>query len=55
MDEAPPLGQEVVVTLADGSELLAYWNGVCWMVGVAHDPIDAVLAGDVIEWRWRDD
>ena len=53
--EAPPLGQAVIVTLADGSELLAAWDGVQWTIGVDDDPIDATLPGEVAAWRWRDD
>jgi len=49
MDE-PPLGQEVEVTLSDGSVTLAMWDGEKWMVGVAYDPIDAPLRRKVISW-----
>lgn len=50
----PPIGQEVHVTLADGRDLLAYWSGVDWYVGVENDPLDALLDGTVLSWRWRE-
>ena len=46
----PPECQNVIVTLADGSERYAYWNLGQWWVGVANDPNDAPLA-DVVSWR----
>lgn len=54
MDKVPPFGQEVIATLADGVELLAYWSGTGWMMGVEDDSIDATVSGEVIAWRWRD-
>jgi len=53
--EQPPLGQEVVGILADGTEALVMWSGSEWKVGVANDPIDAIFDGQIIDWRWRDD
>ena len=55
MDEAPPLGQAVIAVLADGSELLAAWDGEQWTMGVDDDPEDAVVPGVVVSWRWRND
>jgi hypothetical protein len=55
MDEAPPLGLFVIAVLADGSELLAAWDGKQWTEGVADDPVDAVVDDVVVSWRWRDD
>lgn len=52
MDELP-IGQEVVVTLADGSSKLAYWFGGQWWEGVENDPVDALVTEEVISWRWR--
>lgn len=53
----PPLGQIVVVSLADGGTALAYWDGERWMVGVDNDPEDALLIGEVTGWTlstsWR--
>lgn len=46
----PPLGQNVVVTLADGGTSFAYWDGERWMVGVENDPQDAPLGAEVISW-----
>lgn len=47
----PPEGQNVLVTLADGSELLAYWSAGQWFVGVDDDPNDAPLEAEVVSWR----
>lgn len=46
----PPLGQNVVVTLADGGTLLACWDGEKWMVGVEGNPQDEPLAGEAVSW-----
>jgi len=53
--EDPPIGQEVIVTLADGGSCLAYWSDGQWWVGVANDPLDALLSQQVLSWRWRSD
>jgi hypothetical protein len=53
--EDPPLGQEVLVTLASGGFCLAYWQGGQWWVGVADDPADALLLEQVASWSWRTD
>jgi hypothetical protein len=47
----PPEGQNVLVTLADGSEFLAYWQDGQWWVGVEDSPDDIVLEGSVVFWR----
>jgi hypothetical protein len=54
MDE-PPVGQNVVVTLAGGEFCLAYWNDGQWWVGVDDDPIDAPLGAEVTSWAWPGD
>jgi hypothetical protein len=51
----PPLGQEVVVTLAEGGSCLAYWRDGQWWVGVEDDPLDALLEEEVTGWAWRTD
>ena len=48
--EYPNLGQNVTVTLADGTTCEAYWDGTTWMVGVDNDPLDAPLGKEVISW-----
>lgn len=48
----PPEGQNVIVTLPDGAETLAYWSGGLWWVGVAYDPVDVPLDVEVVSWRW---
>lgn len=56
MDE-PPVGQNVRVTLPDGSTDWAYWDGTRWMVGVDDNPVDSPLGQEVIAWAlvvpWR--
>jgi hypothetical protein len=47
----PPEGQNVIVTLQDGTEVMAYWRDGQWWVGVENDPLDAPLQGTVIDWR----
>jgi hypothetical protein len=53
--EDPPIGQEVVVTLAGGGSCLAYWLDGQWRVGVENDSQDHRLEAEVISWAWRDD
>jgi hypothetical protein len=47
----PPDGQNVIVTLSDGSELLAYFHAQNWWVGQPDNPDDIILDG-VVSWRW---
>ena len=49
----PPIGQEVVIALADGTYMLAYWKGGSWWQGVANDPDDWLVEAEVIGWEWR--
>lgn len=49
----PPEGQNVVVTLVNGREDLAYWSEGQWWIGVENDPNDVVLDG-VVSWRWAE-
>jgi hypothetical protein len=49
----PPVGQNVVVTLASGMFCLAYWDGAQWWVGIENNPVDALLSEPVVEWKWR--
>lgn len=46
------LGQSVIVTLANGTETPAYWDGVQWWIGLENDDQDAPLMNDfVVAWR----
>lgn len=46
------LGQMVTVTLANGTETQAYWDGLQWWVAVEDDDQDAPIMNDfVIAWR----
>lgn len=47
----PPEGQNVIVTLADGEEMHAYWSDGKWWAGVKNDPNDAPLQSVVVSWR----
>lgn len=49
----PPEGQNVIVTLDDGTDVMAYWSAGQWWVGVENDPMDAPLQGVVVDWRWE--
>jgi hypothetical protein len=51
--EQPPIGQEVVGILANGTEALVIWNNDVWKTGVADDPADAIFEEEIIDWRWR--
>ncbi len=46
----PNEGQNVLVTLSDGSELLAYYVAPNWLVGQDDNPEDIILEG-VVSWR----
>lgn len=50
----PPEGQNVLVTLSDHSELLAYWSENQWWTGVEDNPNDMPLELEVIYWREAD-
>jgi len=46
------LGQLVNVTLANGTETQAYWDGLQWWVSVEDDDNDAPILNDyVVSWR----
>lgn len=49
----PPIGQEVVIALADGTYMLAYWKDGNWWQGMAHDPNDWLVEAEIIGWDWR--
>lgn len=51
----PPIGQEVVIALADGTYMLAYWKDGSWWQGMAYDPNDWLVEAEVIGWEWRTD
>ena len=51
----PPIGQEVCVTLADTTVMLAYWRGDSWWQGVANDPNDMLVEAEIVSWDWRFD
>lgn len=46
----PLEGYNVIITLADGSELLGYWMDGSWWTGVENDPNDIKVEG-VVSWR----
>ena len=46
----PNEGQNVLVTLTDGSELLAYYYAQNWWIGQEDNPLDVVVDG-VVSWR----
>jgi hypothetical protein len=46
----PNEGQNVLVTLTDGSELLAYYVAPNWWVGQPDNGIDIILEG-IVSWR----
>ena len=48
----PPVGQNVVVVLDDGTEVLAYWMDGVWWVGQENDPEDIPVNQGVQSWHW---
>ena len=46
----PNEGLNVIVTLSDGSELLAYYAAPNWWTGQDDNPEDIILEG-VVSWR----
>lgn len=47
----PDDGQNVLVVLADGSEILAYRQDGKWWIGVDYSSQDAELSAEVMFWR----
>jgi hypothetical protein len=47
----PPVGQNVIATLANGEEILAYWLDGSWWVGVENNPEDSKVMEFVVSWR----
>lgn len=50
----PPVGQNVIATLANGEEVLAYWADGAWWVGVENNPEDTQVKDYVVSWRWAE-
>lgn len=45
------LGQMVNVTLADGTQTQAYWDGLQWWTGLDGDEMDAPIINEfVVAW-----
>lgn len=53
--EYPPIGHEVIITLADTTVMLAYWKNDSWWQGIANNPEDLLVESKVISWEWRTD
>lgn len=48
----PPVGNQVIVTLTNGSEFYAYHDGLQWWMGVNDDPNDVPVVNEYVE-SWR--
>lgn len=49
---APPVGQTVDITLANGDVFPATWDGLQWWMGVNDNPNDIPVANDfVVSWN----
>jgi hypothetical protein len=45
------LGEMVRCQLADGNEVMAYWDGLQWWVGLENDDQDAPIINEfVVSW-----
>lgn len=49
-ESVPPIGREVLVTLADNSRCLAMYANGKWFIGVDNNAQDAELQGTVKSW-----
>lgn len=48
---APDVGEQVEITLANGSKFMAYFDGLQWWMGVNDDPNDVPVTNSfVVEW-----
>lgn len=52
MDYPTYLNQMVLVTLADGTQTEAYWDGLQWWTGLENDPEDVpIVNAFVVAWE----
>ena len=50
--QTPNVGEQVEVTLANGSVFTAYWDGLQWWMGVNDDPNDVPVTNTyVVSWN----
>ena len=49
----PPEGQNVIVVLEDGTELLAYYSDGFWRAGQDNSPEDTIV-DSIISWRFAE-
>lgn len=51
-DETPPVGQNVEITLQNGSTFMAYFDGTQWWMGVPDEANDVpVVNSYVVSWQ----
>lgn len=48
----PEIGYSVKITLANGSEFDAYWDGLQWWMGVNDDPNDVPITNSFVS-SWQ--
>lgn len=49
---SPPTGENVEITLANGSVFTAYFDGLQWWLGVPDEPNDVpVVNSFVVSWK----
>lgn len=55
LETYPPLGQNVNVTLVNGSTAIAYWDGLQWWVGVDGQPDDLPIVNEFVSsWAFQE-
>jgi phage baseplate assembly protein gpV len=48
----PNVGEQVEITLANGSKFMAYYDGLQWWMGVNDDPNDVPVTNEfVVSWQ----
>ena len=48
----PEVGIQVIITLTNGSEFTAYYDGLQWWMGVNDDPNDVPVVNEYVQ-SWR--
>ena len=50
----PPQGQTMDVTLSNGSQFAATWDGLQWWIGVPDEPNDVPIVNSfVVSWTYQ--
>lgn len=51
--DTPPIRQQVLATLSDGSAIPAEWDGAQWWQDLDNNPAQRLVTEVVVSWNWE--